>query len=166
MPEPHRLPRLHAHAAAALFCAALAGCTAGPPAPADGGPPVTAATPGRAGPTAAPETPPAGAASRSPAPGPEIEVDADPKRLAGLDRAGLAKILGEPAFQRLDGPAALLRYRDPACLLDVFLYPPRGKRDAEKRVDHVEARAVDGGAIEVRDCFAALLRARATQEKG
>ncbi|MPY68875.1 MAG: hypothetical protein GEU92_02185 [Alphaproteobacteria bacterium] len=164
MPALRRLHRLPAHAAAALLCAALAGCTAGPPAPADGGPPVTAATPGSARP--APETPPAGTASRSPAPGSAIEVDADPKRLAGLDRAGLAKILGKPAFQRLDGPAALLRYRDPACLLDVFLYPPPGKRDAEKRVDHVEARAVDGGAVAVRDCFAALLRARATQEKG
>jgi hypothetical protein len=133
------------------------------PAPEDGGPPVVASTapasPGEPAPAeAAPAPEPDTAAVTPPA---EPVIDADPKRLANQDAAGLAKLLGRPAFTRTDGPATLLRYRSAACVLDAFLYAPRGKANAARIVDHVEARSPKGGAMDVRDCLAALLRARA-----
>ena len=141
-----------------LVCAALAACAVSPTQDAA---PREAASPA---PAAAPEgETERDSAARTP---PEPEIDADPARLAGLDRRALEAMLGAPSFQRIDGPAALLRYRHAACVLDLFLYAPPKRKAAAARVDHFEARKPDGTAMETRDCLAALLRARAARQPG
>jgi hypothetical protein len=110
--------------------------------------------------TAAPATP-AQAETAAVTPPTEPVIDADPKQLDGLDQAGLIRLLGAPAFRRVDGPATLLRWRNDACVLDAFLYVPRGRSGAPATLDHAEARTTRNGDITLRDCLHALLRARA-----
>lgn len=67
--------------------------------------------------------------------------------LSGLDRAQLVGLLGPADFNRVDGPAEIMQYRNGTCTLDVFLY--RATAAAETRVTHVEAR--DGNMNAVSD---------------
>lgn len=140
----------YARPASLLLYAALAGCTVTPAAEQRLETPAATAAP----------APGRGSQSASLPPKSLPKVDANPDRLKGLNRADLVAILGEPSFQRVDGPASLLRYRDASCMLDLFLYvPPDGGGEAA-RVSHIEARDVAGAAVTPRECFGALLRAR------
>lgn len=147
-------------AVAAVAALLLAACTA----PADGD--------GARRPAAKPELTISGAkpdtAGRSASLPPEGAVDADPKRLIGLDHAGVTAMLGEPEFRRKDAPAELWRYRGEHCMLDLFLYGPDKAAAADKRVlvRHVEARALSDGRVTTTECLRALLRARATRDAG
>ena len=93
--------------------------------------------------------------SRTPAP------DIRPQQLMGLDRDQLAALLGPADFTRDDGPAEIWQFRDPDCLLDVFLYlsPTSG----DYRVEHVEARNRSLAGAAEPACVAALLRERRTR---
>ena len=57
--------------------------------------------------TAAPKTAAPKTAALPPAP----KIDDDPARLMGLDRAGLAKLLGDPDLTRREPPAEIWQYR-------------------------------------------------------
>lgn len=83
-----------------------------------------------------------------PAEPPIPEAVPEPVALTGMDRDDVTALLGAPAFQRTDRPAALWRYDDRHCLLDVYFYP----RDGELRVVHYETRPRGGKRIPA-DCF-------------
>ncbi len=122
-------------------------------------------------PEAAPAPTAAGAAP-APQPAPEVpetaalppapKIDDDPARLMGLDRAGLAALLGDPELTRREPPAEIWQYRGGSCVFDVFLYEAAGRQ----RVTYLEAR--DGAARRVgaRGCLNELLRARLAKPLG
>ncbi len=102
----------------------------------------------------APET--ASRAPESPVPSGRRVITLD--SLMGAREETLRRLLGAPDFRRLDPPARLVRYRTPACLLDLFLYPDPG---GDHRVTHVEARSPDGEDRATSQCLDAVaLRAR------
>ncbi len=87
----------------------------------------------------------------------EPPIEDDPKTLMGLDRGGLAELLGEPSQVRRESPAEIWQYVGGDCIFDIFLY----KEQDAYRVIHAEARD-DEAAIktEPRACLNQLLRAR------
>jgi hypothetical protein len=104
-----------------------------------------------------PETAPEGAGGEETAAlPPEPVIDDDPRRLMGLDRAGLSAILGDPQLVRREAPAEIWQYRSETCVFDVFLYDQAGAQ----RVTYLEARDRDAAKIETRPCLNELLRAR------
>jgi hypothetical protein len=113
-----------------LATALLAGCATAPrPAP-----PVRAAGP-----------PPAAAAPR-----PLAGLEA----VMGRNARVLVALLGDPGLDVREGPARKLQFLGPACVLDAYLYPPRG--GGEPVVTHVDARMPDGRDIDRASCVAAL----------
>ncbi len=116
--------------------------------------------------------PTAAGAAPAPQPAPEVpetaalppapKIDDDPARLMGLDRAGLAALLGDPELTRREPPAEIWQYRGGSCVFDVFLYEEAGRQ----RVTYLEAR--DGAARRVgaRGCLNELLRARLAKPLG
>ena len=129
-------------------------------------------TPGSEPPPEAAPAPTAAGAVPAPQPAPEVpetaalppapKIDDDPARLMGLDRAGLAKLLGDPELTRREPPAEIWQYRGGSCVFDVFLYEEAGRQ----RVTYLEAR--DGAARRVgaRGCLNELLRARLAKPLG
>jgi hypothetical protein len=119
-----------------------------------------------AAPEAGPETAPAAqeqpGRSETAALPPAPKIDDDPARLMGLDRAGLAKLLGDPELTRREPPAEIWQYRGGSCVFDIFLYEEAG----QQRVTYLEAR--DGAARRVgaRGCLNELLRARLAKPLG
>jgi len=113
-----------------------------------------------------PATSPDGSATASdklaeaPAKAPAAIVSVPPVQLLGMSRADIIKHLGEPAFQRRDRTALLLRYRKGRCILDLYLYP-RAQNGLGKAVDYFEARAEDGRLIETKPCIDAAWKANA-----
>jgi len=98
----------------------------------------------------------------APAPAP-----VQPARPAGYSTVGLATVIGRTArfleaqFGRPDldvreGTARKLQFLGPACVLDAYLYPPKG--GGEPIVTHVDARLPDGRDIDRASCVAALGR--------
>lgn len=85
-------------------------------------------------------------------------LNSNPKRLVGMDHAGLIDLLGTPAFLRNDAPAQLWRYRHETCVLNLYLYSERGKPAVGLRVRHYDVRSRSSTKISARDCFAALLK--------
>ena len=57
-----------------------------------------------------------------------------------------------------EGRARKLQFLGPACVLDAYLYPPRGGGDPV--VTHVDARLPDGRDMDRSSCVAALSRRR------
>jgi hypothetical protein len=84
-----------------------------------------------------------------------------PEQLVGLDGDRLTMLLGPADFRRDDGPARIWQFRDPDCVLDVFLYAAAG--DGDFRVEHVALR--DRSLLRAADagCVARLLRERQTR---
>jgi len=76
--------------------------------------------------------------------------------LSGLGRTQLMGLLGPADFNRVDGPAEIMQYRNGTCTLDVFLY----KKDAgdERRVTHVEARDANLDAVSEDACLRSVVR--------
>jgi hypothetical protein len=91
-------------------------------------------------------------------------IDDDPERLMGLGTGELTRMLGNPRFVRRDDSAQLWRYRNPSCILDLFLYRNADRPDFI--VSHVEARRSEGGAAQERECFGALLLDQLDREAG
>jgi len=98
--------------------------------------------------------------AEAPAKAPAAIVSVPPVQLLGMSRADIIKHLGEPAFQRRDRTALLLRYRKGRCILDLYLYP-RAQNGLGKAVDYFEARAEDGRLIETKPCIDAAWKANA-----
>ncbi len=90
-----------------------------------------------------------------------------PPRPAAYSTVGLGTVIGRTArfleaqFGRPDldvheGSARKLQFLGPACVLDAYLYPPKG--GGEPIVTHVDARLPDGRDIDRASCVAALGR--------
>ncbi len=81
-----------------------------------------------------------------------------PRTLLGLEHHQVMALLGEPSFKRRDDPAQIWQYRDSTCILDVFLYRPKG--GGAYRVTHVEVRGHGVIKVSQEDCFLRLLKPR------
>jgi hypothetical protein len=73
-------------------------------------------------------------------------------RTAGM----LQALFGKPGLDVREGPARKLQFAGPACVLDAYLYPPKG--GGEPIVTHLDARMRDGRDIDRASCVAALTR--------
>jgi len=75
----------------------------------------------------------------------------------GADAGGLIRVFGPPRLDVIEGDARKLQFASGACVLDIFLYPPR--REAEPVATYVDARrATDGRDVDRAACIAALRR--------
>ncbi len=63
---------------------------------------------------------------------------------------------GRPVLDVREGPARKLQFGGPACVLDAYLYPPKG--GGEPIVTHIDARLRDGRDLDRASCVAALTR--------
>lgn len=101
-------------------------------------------------------------------PTPIPKIDADPKRLIGLDRDALIALLGKPSFKRKDNPAEFWRYNSDSCMLDLYLYGPAKPtaKDKAVRVRHVAAHGPNDAPVDTSDCLRTILRARLTSDSG
>lgn len=77
----------------------------------------------------------------------------------GRDARFLVAQFGTPELDVREGTARKLQWIGPACVLDAYLYPPRGGR--EPIVTHVDARLPNGNDFDRASCVAALVAARA-----
>jgi hypothetical protein len=103
------------------------------------------------------------AKTERPAPVPERPVH----RIVPYNSTGLETVLGrtartleaefgKPRLDVREGPARKLQFAGPACVLDAYLYPPKG--GGEPIVTHLDARMPDGRDIDRASCVAALTR--------
>lgn len=74
----------------------------------------------------------------------------------GQSAAALVAAFGRPDLDVREGNARKLQFLGPVCVLDAYLYPPRG--GGEPIVTHVDARLPDGRDIDRASCVAALGR--------
>jgi len=74
----------------------------------------------------------------------------------GHGARALTALLGAPGLDVREGNARKLQFLGPACVLDVYLYPPRG--GGEPLAAHVDARLPDGRDMDRSSCVAALSR--------
>lgn len=92
---------------------------------------------------------------------------APPQRVVPYNSTGLETVIGrtakmleaqfgKPALDVREGPARKLQFGGPACVLDAYLYPPKG--GGEPIVTHVDARLRDGRDLDRASCVAALMR--------
>jgi len=97
----------------------------------------------------------------APAPPPAVAPPPQAFRPAGLEAVmgataqRLIAQFGNPDLDLREGPARKLQFLGPACVLDAYLYPPRGGR-GEPVVTHVDARQPDGREMDRASCVAAL----------
>jgi hypothetical protein len=74
----------------------------------------------------------------------------------GRGARALIGLFGNPDLDIREGTARKLQFAGPACVLDVYLYPPQG--GGEPVATHVDARMPDGRDIDRSSCVAALSR--------
>lgn len=75
----------------------------------------------------------------------------------GSTAEALIRQFGAPGLDLREGPARKLQFLGPACVLDAYLYPPRGGR-GDPVVTHIDARLPDGREMDRSSCVAALGR--------
>jgi len=108
-----------------------------------------------------------GCAARTDRPAPAAERRPPPQRVVPYTSTGLENVLGrtarmleaqfgKPALDVREGPARKLQFGGPACVLDAYLYPPKG--GGEPIVTHIDARLRDGRDLDRASCVAALTR--------
>ena len=101
-----------------------------------------------------------------PAPAPERQAR-PVQRVVPYNSTGLENVVGrtartleaqfgKPALDVREGPARKLQFAGPVCVLDAYLYPPKG--GGEPIVTHVDARLRDGRDFARASCVAALMR--------
>ena len=66
---------------------------------------------------------------------------------------------GKAQLDVREGTARKLQFAGPACVLDAYLYPPKG--GGEPIVTHIDARLPDGRDMDRASCAAALTAQRA-----
>jgi hypothetical protein len=74
----------------------------------------------------------------------------------GRNARSLESLFGKPDLDVREGPARKLQFISPVCVLDTYLYPPRGGGDAI--VTHMDARLPDGRDMDRASCVSALSR--------
>ena len=90
-----------------------------------------------------------------------------PQRVVPYNSTGLENVLGrtarmleaqfgKPLLDVREGPARKLQFGGGACVLDAYLYPPKG--GGEPIVTHIDARRPDGTDFDRASCVAALTR--------
>lgn len=95
----------------------------------------------------------------TPQPVPMLSVPMRPvglERVLGQDAKGLADLFGKADQDVREDGARRLQYAGPFCIIDAYLYPPRG--GAEPVVTYVDARQPDGRDMDRASCVAALVR--------
>ncbi len=107
-------------------------------------------------PPAAPQ-PEAPAPVVAPAPPPPAPVPVPPSAALILDRTAseVQAILGHPSLVRREEGAQMMQFADPACVLDVVLYPPAP--GAHFRARHLAARTPAGAPLDAAACLARLI---------
>jgi hypothetical protein len=96
---------------------------------------------------------------RTDAPPPDVPPPAS-YSTAGLENVmgstarALVAQFGRPDLELREGNARKLQFLSPVCVLDAYLYPPRG--GGEPVVTHVDARLPDGREMDRSSCVAAL----------
>jgi hypothetical protein len=96
------------------------------------------------------------------APAPRVEQRPVPYTSTGLEAVlgrtarALEALFGRPGLDVREGPARKLQFAGPACVLDAYLYPPKG--GGEPIVTHLDARLPDGRDLDRASCVAALTR--------
>jgi hypothetical protein len=74
----------------------------------------------------------------------------------GHGARALVALFGNPDLDVREGSARKLQFIGPACVLDVYLYPPR--EGGDPLATHVDARLPDGRDMDRSSCVAALTR--------
>ena len=72
----------------------------------------------------------------------------------GHSARSLVGLFGPPGLDISEERARKLQFLGPACVLDTYLYPPRG--GGEPVVTHIDARLPDGRDMDRASCVAAL----------
>ncbi len=86
---------------------------------------------------------------------PVMPIAADPIR--GQSARTLVAQFGQPRIDLQEGPARKLQFAGSACVLDVYLYPPRPGR-GEPVATHFDTRSRDGQPANATSCVATLRR--------
>ncbi|HEX8640714.1 MAG TPA: hypothetical protein VF704_06115 [Allosphingosinicella sp.] len=76
------------------------------------------------------------------------------EEVMGSTGPALIAHFGRPDLEAREGGARKLQFLGPACVLDAYLYPPRG--GGEPVVTHIDARLPDGREMDRASCVAAL----------
>ncbi|MBB3765030.1 hypothetical protein [Sphingomicrobium lutaoense] len=97
---------------------------------------------------AAPQRP----VSRPPPAPPQVQSGGP---LLGATAAQLTARFGAPALRVVEGDGTKLQFKGRACILDTYLYPPRGGR-GEAVTLHADARDIYGRDVDLDACIAAL----------
>ncbi len=98
--------------------------------------------------------PPPLAVTRSP---PMLPTGLD--RVLGQNARGLIQLFGDPNQDVREAQGARrLQFAGPICILDAYLYPPKGGGTGDGTVTYVDARQPDGRDIDRASCVAALVR--------
>ena len=79
----------------------------------------------------------------------------------GSNARTLLARFGDADLDLVEGTARKLQFITPACVLDLYLYPPRS--GAEPVVTHVDARQPDGREMDRASCLAALSARQASR---
>ncbi|HEX8241415.1 MAG TPA: hypothetical protein VF574_16895 [Allosphingosinicella sp.] len=107
-----------------------------------------------------------GCAAKTERPAPAVER-APPDRVVPYNSTGLETVLGrtartleaqfgKPSLDVREGPARKLQFAGAVCVLDAYLYPPKG--GGEPIVTHIDARLRDGRDLDRASCVQALTR--------
>ena len=119
------------------------------------------AVPGNVGSTGArPTRLPSGQAApvrrpvRRPLPQAQVQMLPGLEGVIGSSTAELTRQFGAARLDVWEGDARKLQFTGPACVLDVYLYPPA--QDREPQATYVDARRTDGKDVDRAACVQAL----------
>ncbi|HET9641057.1 MAG TPA: hypothetical protein VFP12_17840 [Allosphingosinicella sp.] len=107
-----------------------------------------------------------GCAARTERPAPAVQRP-PVQRVVPYNSTGLETVIGrtarmleaqfgKPSLDVREGPARKLQFAGAACVLDAYLYPPKG--GGEPIVTHIDARLRDGRDLDRASCVVALTR--------
>jgi hypothetical protein len=101
--------------------------------------------------------------SRVAAPAPQVQPARPPayspaglETVMGRTARALEGLFGRPDLDVREGTARKLQFASQICVLDTYLYPPRGGGDPI--VTYIDARLPDGRDMDRASCVAALAR--------
>ena len=84
------------------------------------------------------------------------ESEAGLERVMNKDARQLIALFGTPDADQTEGMGRKLQFGSDICVLDAYLYPPRG--GGEPTVRHIDARQRNGAPIDRASCVSALTR--------
>ena len=81
--------------------------------------------------------------------------------VVGRTAGHLEAMFGRPELDVREGSARKLQFTSPICVLDAYLYPPKGA--GEPIVTYLDARLPDGRDIDRASCVSALQQQKKTR---